>query len=90
MFRTSKLVSGDAEMARKNAIKAYAQSLSAFTSAPPNLPDLSLPGQPTSPPFPPFLNEEKICRGYFDSEESLGPLGETRSVGRRKCLYSLH
>ena len=66
---------------------AYAQSLSAFTSAPPNLPDLSLPGQP--PPhlfFPPFPNEEKMRRGHLNAEEPLGLLGESHSVGRRRCL----
>ncbi|KAH9964752.1 vitamin-D-receptor interacting mediator subunit 4-domain-containing protein [Russula compacta] len=64
---------------------AYAQSLSAFTSAPPNLPDLSLPGQPPPPLFfPPFPNEEKMRRGHLNAEEPLGPLGETHSVGRRE------
>lgn len=67
---------------------AYAQSLSAFTSAPPNLPDLSLPGHPTPPLFfPPFPNEEKMRRGHLNSEEPLGPLGETHSVGRRTCFF---
>ena len=66
---------------------AYAQSLSAFTSAPPKFPDLSLPGQPAPPLFfPPFPNEEKMRRGHLNSEEPLGPLGETHSVGRRKCF----
>jgi len=66
---------------------AYAQSLSAFTSAPPNLPDVSLPGQPPPPLFfPPFPNEEKMRRGHLNAEEPLGPLGETHSVGRRKCF----
>lgn len=65
---------------------AYAQSLSAFTSAPPKFPDLSLPGQPAPPLFfPPFPNEEKMRRGHLNSEEPLGQLGETHSVGRRKC-----
>ena len=51
---------------------AYAQSLSAFTSAPPNLPEVSLPGQPTPPLFfPPFPNEEKMRRGHLNSEEPL-------------------
>ncbi|KAH6916020.1 vitamin-D-receptor interacting mediator subunit 4-domain-containing protein [Coprinopsis sp. MPI-PUGE-AT-0042] len=60
---------------------AYAQSLSAFTSAPPNMPDLSLPGQPPPPLFfPPFPNEEKMRRGKLNEEEDLGPLGETHSV----------
>ncbi|KAH8989828.1 vitamin-D-receptor interacting mediator subunit 4-domain-containing protein [Lactarius akahatsu] len=68
---------------------AYAQSLSAFTSAPPNLPDLSLPGQPPPPLFfPPFPNEEKMRRGHLNAEEPLGPLGETHSVGRRECVSS--
>jgi len=62
---------------------AYAQSLSAFTSAPPKFPDLSLPGQPAPPLFfPPFPNEEKMRRGHLNSEEPLGQLGETHSVGR--------
>jgi len=62
---------------------AYAQSLSAFTSAPPNMPDLSLPGQPPPPLFfPPFPNEEKMRRGHLNAEAPLGPVGETHSVGR--------
>jgi mediator of RNA polymerase II transcription subunit 4 len=66
---------------------AYAQSLSAFTSAPPKFPDLSLPGQPAPPLFfPPFPNEEKMRRGHLNLEEPLGQLGETHSVGRRKCF----
>ncbi|KAH7920384.1 hypothetical protein BV22DRAFT_1098244 [Leucogyrophana mollusca] len=60
---------------------AYAQSLSAFTSAPPNMPDLSQPGQ-LPPPlfFPPFPNEEKMRRGRLNVEAPLGYLGETHSV----------
>jgi mediator of RNA polymerase II transcription subunit 4 len=66
---------------------AYAQSLSAFTSAPPNMPDLSLPGQPPPPLFfPPFPNEEKMRRGHLNAEAPLGPVGETHSVGRRKFI----
>jgi len=62
---------------------AYAQRLSAFTSAPPNMPDLSLPGQPPPPLFfPPFPNEEKMRKGWLNAEAPLGPLGETHSVGR--------
>ncbi|OCH91489.1 hypothetical protein OBBRIDRAFT_812116 [Obba rivulosa] len=62
---------------------AYAQSLSAFTSAPPNMPDLSLPGQPPPPLFfPPFPNEEKMRRGHLNDEAPLGMLGETHSVGK--------
>ncbi|KAI0056046.1 hypothetical protein BV25DRAFT_1872930 [Artomyces pyxidatus] len=62
---------------------AYAQSLSAFTSAPPNMPDLGLPGQAPPPLFfPPFPNEEKMRRGHLSAEEPLGTLGETHSVGR--------
>ena len=66
---------------------AYAQSLSAFTSAPPNMPDLSQPGQ-LPPPlfFPPFPNEEKMRRGRLNAEAPLGILGETHSVGRREFL----
>jgi len=68
---------------------SYAQSLSAFTSAPPNMPDLSLPGQPPPPLFfPPFPNEEKMRKGRLNAEAPLGQLGETHTVGRRmwKCL----
>ncbi|KAI5124208.1 hypothetical protein M0805_005058 [Coniferiporia weirii] len=62
---------------------AYAQSLSAFTSAPPNMPDISMPGQPPPPLFfPPFPNEEKMRRGRLNAEAPLGLLGETHSVGR--------
>ncbi|CDO69771.1 hypothetical protein BN946_scf184766.g16 [Trametes cinnabarina] len=61
---------------------AYAQSLSAFTSAPPNMPDLA-PGQPPPPLFfPPFPNEEKMRRGHMNDEAPLGILGETHSVGK--------
>jgi len=61
---------------------SYAQSLSAFTSAPPNMPDLA-PGH-LPPPlfFPPFPNEEKMRRGRLNAEAPLGFLGETHSVGR--------
>ncbi|EJD07387.1 uncharacterized protein FOMMEDRAFT_100587 [Fomitiporia mediterranea MF3/22] len=62
---------------------AYAQSLSAFTSAPPHMPDMMLPGQPPPPLFfPPFPNEEKMRRGRLNAEAPLGLLGETHSVGR--------
>lgn len=62
---------------------AYAQSLSPFTSAPPNMPDLMLSGQPPPPLFfPPFPNEEKMRKGRLNAEAPLGPLGETHSVGR--------
>ena len=68
----------------------YAQSLSAFTSAPPNMPDLTLPGQPPPPLFfPPFPNEEKMRRGRLNAEAPLGLLGETHSVGRRKFTLSI-
>ncbi|TFK51855.1 hypothetical protein OE88DRAFT_1628885 [Heliocybe sulcata] len=79
---------GEIEKAKEAAIPypellAYAQSLSAFTSAPPNMPDLSLPGQPPPPLFfPPFPNEEKMRRGRLNAEAPLGMLGETHSVGR--------
>ena len=70
---------------------AYAQSLSAFTSAPPNMPDLNLPGQPPPPLFfPPFPNEEKMRRGHLNAEAPLGSLGETHSVGRRAYPFSPH
>ncbi|KAI0792056.1 vitamin-D-receptor interacting mediator subunit 4-domain-containing protein [Abortiporus biennis] len=66
---------------------AYAQSISSFTSAPPNMPDLSLPGQPPPPLFfPPFPNEEKMRRGHMNSEAPLGPLGETHSVGHAPSI----
>nr|GAT55089.1 predicted protein [Mycena chlorophos] len=62
---------------------AYAQSLSSFTSAPPNMPDLSLPGQPQPPLFfPPFPTEEKLRRGKLENEAPLAILGEIHSVGR--------
>lgn len=76
------------EQAKKASIPypellTYAQSISAFTSAPPNMPDLSLPGQPPPPLFfPPFPNEEKMRRGHLNAEAPLGLLGETHSVGR--------
>jgi len=66
---------------------AYAQSLSSFTSAPPNMPDLMLPGQPPPPLFfPPFPNEEKMRRGRLNAEAPLGPLGETHSVGKAPAV----
>ncbi|EEB89907.1 hypothetical protein MPER_11946 [Moniliophthora perniciosa FA553] len=62
---------------------AYAQSLSAFTSAPPNMPDQNIPGRPPPPLlFPPFPNEEKMRRGHLNAEAPLGLLGETHSVGK--------
>ena len=42
---------------------AYAQSLSAFTSAPPNMPDLTLPGQP---PPPLFFPPSRLSLTQFD------------------------
>jgi mediator of RNA polymerase II transcription subunit 4 len=66
---------------------AYAQSLSAFTSAPPNMPDMTQPGQPPPPLFfPPFPNEEKMRRGRLNAEAPLGQLGETHTVGQRRYL----
>lgn len=66
---------------------AYAQSISAFTSAPPHMPDLGLPGQPPPPLFfPPFPNEEKMRRGHMGAEEPLGLLGETHEVGKGTLL----
>ncbi|KAH7881776.1 vitamin-D-receptor interacting mediator subunit 4-domain-containing protein [Phlebopus sp. FC_14] len=64
---------------------AYAQSLSAFTSAPPNMPDLNapaamIPGGPVPLFFPPFPNEEKMRRGRLNVEKPLGGLGESHSV----------
>ncbi|KAG6897198.1 hypothetical protein C0992_003495 [Termitomyces sp. T32_za158] len=71
------------ELAKNAAIPypellAYAQSISAFTSAPPNMPDLTLPGQ-SRLFFPPFPNEEKMRRGRLNAEAPLGLLGETHS-----------
>ena len=61
---------------------AYAQSLSTFSSAPPNMPDPG-PGQPPPPLFfPPFPNEEKMHRGRLNAEAPLGYLGETHPVGK--------
>ncbi|KAG6891247.1 hypothetical protein C0995_008499 [Termitomyces sp. Mi166 len=68
---------------------AYAQSISAFTSAPPNMPDLTLPGQPRLF-FPPFPNEEKMRRGRLNAEAPLGLLGETHSVGRPPTVSPKH
>ncbi|TFK74954.1 hypothetical protein BDN72DRAFT_731927, partial [Pluteus cervinus] len=66
---------------------AYAQSLSAFTSAPPNMPDMTQPGQPPPPLFfPPFPNEEKMRRGRLNAEAPLGLLGETHSVGQAPMI----
>lgn len=64
---------------------AYAQSLSAFTSAPPNMPDPNAPlsavhGAPVPLFFPPFPNEEKMRRGRLNVEKPLGRLGESHSV----------
>jgi len=66
---------------------AYAQSISAFTAAPPNMPDMTLPGQPPPPLFfPPFPNEEKMRRGRMNAEAPLGLLGETHSVGKPRTV----
>lgn len=79
------------EAAKKAAIPypellAYAQSISSFTSAPPNMPDL-VPGQPPPPLFfPPFPNEEKMRRGRMNNEAPLGALGETHSVGKAPTI----
>ncbi|KAF9245354.1 vitamin-D-receptor interacting mediator subunit 4-domain-containing protein [Melanogaster broomeanus] len=67
---------------------AYAQSLSAFTSAPPNMPDpnapsSTTPGAPVPLFFPPFPNEEKMRRGRLNVEKPLGGLGESHSVKPR-------
>lgn len=64
---------------------AYAQRLSAFTAAPPNLPDdnSNLYGQEPQPLFfPPFPNEEKMRRGRLNAEAPLALLGEVHSVGK--------
>lgn len=67
---------------------AYAQALSAFTSAPPNMPDMSLPGQPPPPLFfPPFPNEEKMRRGRLNAETPLGMPGEIHSIGRGTLYF---
>jgi len=63
---------------------AYAQSLSAFTSAPPNMPDPNaMHGAPVPLFFPPFPNEEKMRRGRLNVEKPLGGLGESHSVKPR-------
>jgi hypothetical protein len=65
---------------------AYAQTLSAFTSAPPNIDvaDANIPGHPPSAQFfPPFPNEEKMRRGRLNAEAPLGMLGELHTVGQR-------
>ena len=63
---------------------SYAQRIALFTSAPPNMPDLAIPGQPPPPLFfPPFPNEEKMRRGRMNDEAPLGMIGETHSVGKR-------
>lgn len=68
-----------------NELLAYAQSVSAFSSAPPNMPDITLPGQPPPPLFfPPFPNEEKMRRGRLNEEAPLGQLGEIHSIGQCK------
>ncbi|KAF7309580.1 Mediator of RNA polymerase II transcription subunit 4 [Mycena indigotica] len=75
------------EQAKKASIPypellALAQSLSSFTSAPPNMSlDPSLPGQPPLF-FPPFPTEEKLRRGKLENEAPLAILGETHSIGR--------
>ncbi|KAG9312856.1 translation initiation factor eIF 4e-like domain-containing protein [Chiua virens] len=61
---------------------------SAFTSAPPNMPDPNAPlnalhGAPVPLFFPPFPNEEKMRRGRLNVEKPLGGLGESHSVKPR-------
>lgn len=60
---------------------AYAQSISAFTSAPPGL-TMPEPGAVGPVPlfFPPFPNEEMMRRGRLNAERPLGGLGENHSV----------
>ncbi|KAI5830329.1 hypothetical protein K523DRAFT_351725 [Schizophyllum commune Tattone D] len=81
------------EQAREGAIPypellAYAQHISTFSSAPPNFeePPPPAPGGPPPKPTqtfnPPFPNEVKMRLGRLGLEGSLGPLGETHSVGR--------
>jgi mediator of RNA polymerase II transcription subunit 4 len=67
---------------------AYAQKLSTFSSAPPNLPpELMAPGgvglNGPMPPlfFPPFPNEEKMRRGKLNQEKPLEMLGEMHDIG---------
>lgn len=76
---------------------AYAQSISAFTSAPPNMPDPNAPlstmhGAPVPLFFPPFPNEEKMRRGRLNVEKPLGGLGESHSVKRESysSLFPLY
>ncbi|KIP04521.1 hypothetical protein PHLGIDRAFT_75795 [Phlebiopsis gigantea 11061_1 CR5-6] len=62
------------------------RSLSSFTSAPPNMPEL-VPGQPPPPLFyPPFPNEEKMRRGHMNDEAPLGMLGETHDAGKAPTI----
>ncbi|GJJ11340.1 hypothetical protein Clacol_005572 [Clathrus columnatus] len=68
---------------------AYAQSLSAFTSAPPGLPDISNDATAEESQlaqfplfFPPFPNEVRMRRGRLNAEAPLGQLGEIHSVAR--------
>ncbi|TFK26245.1 hypothetical protein FA15DRAFT_307245 [Coprinopsis marcescibilis] len=63
------------------ALLAYAERLAVFTSAPPNMPDTMVPGQPL-PAFllPPFPTEETMRRGKLNAEAPLGTLGETHTI----------
>ncbi|KAH7094042.1 vitamin-D-receptor interacting mediator subunit 4-domain-containing protein, partial [Auriculariales sp. MPI-PUGE-AT-0066] len=61
---------------------AYAQTLSAFTSAPPGTGANAAPGPSMPAIFPPFPNEEKMRRGRLNAEPPLGMLGETHAVGQ--------
>ena len=73
---------------------AYAQHISTFSSAPPNFeePPPPAPGGPLPKPTqtfnPPFPNEVKMRLGRLGLEGSLGPLGETHSVGRRTFPFA--
>ncbi|KIY66842.1 hypothetical protein CYLTODRAFT_423049 [Cylindrobasidium torrendii FP15055 ss-10] len=58
----------------------YAQSLSAFSSAPPNMPEKNIVGPPPPLFFPPFPTEDKMRRGHLNAEAPLGAPGETHSV----------
>lgn len=56
------------------------------------MPDLNPPGGQIPGPvpvfFPPFPNEEQMRRGRLNADVPLGNLDETRSVKKRRRLYS--
>ncbi|VDB99886.1 unnamed protein product [Peniophora sp. CBMAI 1063] len=63
---------------------SYAQQISSFTSAPPNLPKTEQPSMLHQLRFrPPFPNEADMQRGHLYNEAPLGPLGETHPVAQQ-------